>query len=560
MMIRRLSTTGLVSIGALLLSSCDKDKAGDEEVRLVLQITVDGLRGDFLELHKDQLGPDGFRRLMNSGVHFTNAHYHHANTETVVGHSTLATGAPPAVHGMIGNAWYDRRSGQLGYNFEDAGFPLLKTRETTAEVAELDPSKQGVRSNGRSPGRLLAPTFSDTLRLATDGEAKVFAVSGKDRGAIPMAGQGGKAFWFSTSSTDFVTSEYYYEDYPEWTKSWNGKRLAEAYADTEWELSGEPGDYRRIAHDERAYEVDLGGFKRSFPHPYGPANHPLFPTRLLTSSAGDELVADFAATLLEAEELGKDGTPDFLAVSFSSVDAVNHFFGPGSLECEETLRQLDRTLAEFLKKVDQVVGLDRTLVVLSADHGMPVMPEYAVEIGFPAGRLQPQEVVDAANAAASELGVEDAVKTFFRPYLYLDHEAIIESGVDKSKLLEQVTAAIEDIEGVRLAVASDTPPSDAPRSRISSNHHPDRSGDVYVAQEPYWFLFDKGPVACMHGSPWSYDTHVPVIFSGPRLSRQQVGRSMRPADIAPSLSAALGLGPPAMATGEILEELGGSNP
>ncbi len=196
-----------------MLSSASADQAPP---KLVLQITVDALRGDLPQRYSEVIGDGGLRYLMEQGVHFTNAHYLHANTETIVGHTSLSTGAFPAAHGMVGNVWFDRSQNRLVYNIEDPAYHLLTADADVDRSTEIDPTQRAARSDGRSPANILATTFGDELALATDGAAKVFGVSVKDRGAVAMAGHAGKAFWFSKKSGEFVTSNYYYDQYPQW--------------------------------------------------------------------------------------------------------------------------------------------------------------------------------------------------------------------------------------------------------------------------------------------------------------------------------------------------------
>jgi hypothetical protein len=165
--------------------------------KLVLQITVDQLRGDLHRRYLRKMGPGGFRYLLESGVVYENAHHAHANTETVVGHATLATGAHPSAHGLVGNVWLDRSSGQMTYNIEDARYPLLTAGADVDSATEIDPTQRTARTDGRSPAAMLVSTFSDELAIHTVRRAKVFGVSIKDRGAVSMAGHAGKAFWFA---------------------------------------------------------------------------------------------------------------------------------------------------------------------------------------------------------------------------------------------------------------------------------------------------------------------------------------------------------------------------
>jgi predicted AlkP superfamily pyrophosphatase or phosphodiesterase len=545
-------------IFALVLLTFSASSHADNP-RLVLQITIDGLRADLIERYGETFGKDGFHRLINNGIVYRNAHYLHANTETIVGHTTLATGATPAVHGMVGNVWYHADSGELGYNIEDAEAPLLPTREHAVEGAQVDPAQKRARSKGRSPRSILAPTFSDTLTIASGGQAKVFGVSGKDRSAVAMAGKTGTAYWYSTNTGDFQSSRYYMAAYPEWVTHWNKQRGAEKLSDQQWKLQDQHDSYLFADQDDRPYEVDLKGYGRIFPHAYGNVGHPLFFTRVLVSPAGDRLLLDFTKTLIESEGIGDDKITDYLSVSFSSVDAVNHFFGPGSLESEETVRQLDRTLADLLKFIDRKVGLDNTLIVLSADHGIAEMPEYASELGYPAGRIYGDEVLALSRQISSELfGDETLIKDFFRPYLYLDASALARKGLKPKTVASAIASELAKRPGVGGAISSLDEAVGAAKgvaAAVRHNYHPTRSGDIYIFQKPYWFMFDRGAVAAMHGSPWSYDNHVPIIFSGMNIKAARVDRLVHPVDVAPTLSAVLGISPPAAAMGDVLPEV-----
>jgi predicted AlkP superfamily pyrophosphatase or phosphodiesterase len=549
----------LTSMVLVLLASPVLAGQPGDQVRLVLQLTVDGLRADLLTRSFDRYGEGGFRFLMENGAVFSNAHYGHSNTETIVGHATLATGAHPTQHGMTGNVWYDASTGELAYNIEDPDSLPLPVREQQQSGVQVDPAQRLARTTGRSPRALLAETFSDKLLSYTGGRAKVFGVSGKDRGAVSMAGHGGKAFWYSTDSGDFVTSTYYYDSYPSWVALWNAERKADLQADGTWSLLQDPGSYRLAGQDDRPYEVDLRGFGRTFPHQFGSAGNKLLYTQVIASPAGDALLADFARALITAEDLGQDPITDYLSVSFSGVDAANHFFGPSSLENEDMLRQLDHTLAGLLSFIDQTVGLEHTLIVLSADHGMADMPEYVTELGNPAGRLYSEGIEAAANLYGREhLGIEDMTRFFFRPYLYLDHAKIEAAGLSLSDARAQMAKALEQVPGVHLAVTTGGLAALTDRSmaeRIRNNYHSARAGDIYVVQDPYWFNFEKGPVAAMHGSPWKYDTHVPMIFTGPGIARRNIHRQVQPVDVAPTLAALLGMSPPASAQGTVLPEV-----
>ncbi|WOJ94400.1 alkaline phosphatase family protein [Congregibacter variabilis] len=549
--------------GAAVLLSATVTAA--PEVRLVLQVTVDQLRGDLPLRHMEQFGSGGFRYLAKHGVWYTNANYRHANTETIVGHSSLATGTIPAVHGMVGNVWLDRDADTLVYNVEDSNYALLSANADVDKSSEIDPTQRVANSDGRSPRALLSSTFSDQLAIRYPKDSKIFAVSVKDRGAIPLAGQSGKAFWFSKAAGEFVTSNYYYEAYPQWVLDWNRAGKLDRFADASWALSNAAESYQRIAQDDNDWETDVAGFGRTFPHSWGGRDSKYFTTLLTVSPVGDEITLDFAKALLAAEGLGQDDVPDYLSVSFSSTDYVGHVFGASSLEMEDNLIRLDKSLAELFEYVDSTVGLQHTLIVLSADHGGPEAPGYLQELNQTAQYVDDEVVsTDKLNTdLRGFLAVDvDLVQTYFHPYIYLDRDLVREQGLDLASVqtaLAGLLLAKADVAYAYTAtdiVTGSTVGGDIAEF-VSANHQAKRSGDVYVVFKSGSFIndFDGLVVAASHGSPWRYDRHVPVIFAGNRLKGKTVSRVVAPYDIAPTLSNKLGIEAPSGAVGEPLSEV-----
>jgi predicted AlkP superfamily pyrophosphatase or phosphodiesterase len=558
-------TAGLLATGLLLAPGWIAAGVA-EPPRLILQITVDALRGDLPGRYAHLYGGGGFRYLMEQGVHYTNAHYQHANTETIVGHVSLATGTVPAAHGMVGNVWFDREDGRLVYNIEDPDHHLLTAGADVDSNTEIDPTQKAAKVDGRSPATILSSTFSDELAVHYNGKAKIFGVSVKDRGAVSLAGHAGKAFWFSKASGEFVTSSYYYDEYPEWVKTWNAAKPALAYAGKSWELMRDQSKYLFGDSDDRDYETDFPGFGRTFPHPYGAADDKYFTTRLTLSPAGDELTLAFAKALIEAEDLGQDEVPDYLAVSFSSTDYVGHVFGASSLESEDNLARLDRTLAELFAYVDEKVGLENTLIVLSADHGQPEVPGRLHELGIEHARHFDTDALDKAPAIAAlkaQFGIgEELIEAYNQPYLYLNRDLIREKGLDQTEVEKAVAGELVKFDGVAAAVSSTalrtaSLPDTLLMRAILRNFHPKRSGDIYIVFEPNVFItdFDGLTVASTHGSPWRYDTFVPVMFAGAGLKPATVSRPITPYDVAPTLANYLGVKPPSGAIGAPLTEI-----
>jgi predicted AlkP superfamily pyrophosphatase or phosphodiesterase len=538
-----------------------------ERPRLILQITVDQLRGDLPLRHLAQFGEGGFRYLLEQGICYDNAYHTHANTETVVGHATLATGAQPAAHGMVGNLWFDRKAGRTVYNIEDPDYEILSGGAGVDAETEIDPTQIAAGSDGRSPAAILTTTFADELSIATLGAAKVFSVSVKDRAAVAMGGHAGKAFWFSKSAGQFVTSSYYYDAYPGWVEGWNARGVPQGYSGASWELLHPLDDYLFGERDDQSWEPDFAGFGRTFPHPYSTVADRYFTTMLSLSPAGDEITADFAKTLIDAEDLGDDDVTDFLSISFSSTDYVGHLFGPSSLEAEDNLLHLDRTLADLFAYIDQEIGLDRTLIVLSSDHGTPEAPGYLQELGKLGGYVKPDrwDTTAAAERIRERFGLAGKlIQGYDHPYLNLSDEVRGAEGVDLVALETAIAEELVAFEGVAYAFPSSrlregSLPENALTRAVLNNYNPDRSGDIYVVFNPGWFIadFDGLSVTVTHGSPWRYDTFVPILFAGYGLAPRTVSRRVHTVDIATTLAAIADTRPPDGAAGDVLVEVVG---
>ncbi len=549
---------GQIPLGCSVLSAREpvaQVGRGPSQPRLVVQITVDQLRGDLPMRYRDRLGPGGFRYLLEQGVHYANAHYRHANTETAVGHATLVTGADPSVHGIVGNDWIDPTTGAFVYNTEDGRHHIL--------------GKEPETHQGVSPRNLLASTIGDELVISNAGRSRVFSVSGKDRGAILPGGHAGKAFWYSKSTGQFVTSSYYYDEYPSWVEAWNNASPAEAYRGRSWELLHERSSYIAAELDDRPFEAAALSMGRTFPHPYGDDKY--LTLRLGITPPVDELTLDFAQTLIREERLGHGDATDFLAVSFSATDYVGHLFGPSSLESEDMILRLDRTLAALFQSIDEAVGLDSALIVLCADHGAPEAPEYASEVGIDAGRFSFdyfKKNDNPLNQAVEKRFGHHLIADHSHPYLHLDEAAIRAAGLDLAEVERFVAREAMKVPGVFYALsASDILEGrlvNAPlQEKIRRSFSPGRSGNVHLVPNPYWFLHSTDEadkmgltgLAAIHGSPWAYDTYVPIFFAGAGLEPRTVSRRVSPTDIAPTIAAYLGIKYPSGSVGTPLAEV-----
>jgi len=273
---RHIERSIALAVAICLIGSAES--YGNDAPKLVVQITVDQLRGDLPMRYRERLPKGGFRYLLEHGTHYINAHHRHANTETAVGHATLVTGADPSRHGIVGNDWIDPKTGAFVYNTEDERHHLIGQ----------DPKPH----QGVSPHNLLGSTIGDELVLSSAGKSRVFSVSGKDRGAILPGGHAGKAFWYSKSSGEFLTSTYYFDAYPKWVATWNAAKHVDRYRGSKWELLGQRENYVAKDLDDRPYEADFGDLGRTFSHSYGDGKYFTLIVRL--SPAVHELTLDFA--------------------------------------------------------------------------------------------------------------------------------------------------------------------------------------------------------------------------------------------------------------------------
>jgi arylsulfatase A-like enzyme len=323
------------------------------------------------------------------------------------------------------------------------------------------------------------------------------------------------------------------------------------------------------------YETNFPGYGRVFPHPFGKSDSKYFTTLLTASPVGDELTLSFAEALIDGEKLGQRGNTDYLSISFSSADYVGHLFGPSSLESEDNLLQLDRTLAELFKFVDQRVGLANAVLVLSADHGAAEIPGYLNEFGVDAEYVKPKaldpkelEKQPAIEAVKKKFGIDkDLIQAYFQPYIYLNHDVLRERGLNEAEVARAVAVEVAKLDGIWMAAPSGAVAGGSVSAMpldqtIQRNYNPKRSGDIYVVFKPRWFIgdFDGLSVASVHGSPWRYDTFVPVVFVCPGMAAQRVFREIATVDVAPTLSALLGITYPSGSVGKPLVEVLQSRP
>jgi hypothetical protein len=546
------------------LTACSFEKP--KPPALVVFITVDGLRSDLLSRYRSELTrTKGFEFLLKNGIQYSQAFYPHAHTARLTGHSSLATGAPPSIHGMIGDVWFDRRQKLRVFGVEDSTYAPLHPKGFHPKMDEVSFSGEHTY-HGSTPLALKASTLSDELRMAYGRQSKIFSVAMDSRAAVPLAGQTGLAYWFSKQDRQFVTSNYYLDTYPKWVTSWRDERLMDSFEGSQWKrLNSQASSKGNQRVSKEANDSLLPGYGIGFPYTFPSLDDPAYTKFLYTSPAADTLTLNFATQLLKREGLGQDDVPDFLAVSFSSLNAVAHLKGISSVEVKDIVLRLDQKIALFLQKINEQVGLKRTLIVLTAAHGMPESVVVAQQRGlhnsayFDPDQLKQSQVFQPL-LDRYQLGSE-VVTSYDFPHIYLNRELIRKRGLALETVQQILAASILRLSGV-LKVMTSTQleqgnlPQTALSKKVMNSFDPERSGDLHVILEPRRYLRVSTKVhASKEGSPWHYDTHVPLIVSAYRYKSAKVTRPISLYSIAPTLAQLLKVSPPSGSVEVVLDEL-----
>ena len=524
----------LVAVALLLAVSTTQHAArgvpaqgiAQPEIRLVLLIAVDQFRYDYLTRFRAEY-TGGLAQLLTRGADFTNAYLDHYPTVTAVGHSTMLSGATPSVSGIIGNDWFDRALGASVTSVSDPSTTLV-----------------GANGTGASPRRLLASTVGDQLKSAsraapgTEAMPKVFGMALKDRSAILPAGHmADAAFWLDTRSGAFVTSTYYRPDLPAWAASFNTGKPADAYLGKIWtflDASAGPGHRLPTEPGTPYYSAVFG------------------------SPFGNELLKAFAVAALEHERLGTRGVTDLLSVSFSSNDSVGHTYGPDSPEVRDISVRTDKVIGELLARVDRLVGLDHTIVALTADHGVAPLPELQAARKMPGGRLKGEEVFGPIEAAlTAKYGPGKWILATAGSSPYLNRALMDEKQLDPAEVRRVAAAAAMTAPHVarvytREQIVGGGLPHDFIGHRIERSYSLQRSGDLEIILDPYWLRSGTGTT---HGTPYSYDAHIPLIVMGPGIRAGAYHGFAALNDLAPTLAALLSIEPPSGSQGRVLDEM-----
>jgi hypothetical protein len=534
----------LIGLVLGLLSAAAAFAAGPA---LVVVMVIDGLPQEQVVKYRDLYGAGGFQRLLNEGAWYQNAHHMHAVTLTAPGHATMLTGSYSYRNGIIANEWIDRTSFEQVYNTGDAAHTYLG-----ADTKKLD---------GTSPARLRVTTVGDELRYSNNGQSKVVAVSGKDRGAILLAGKRGTAYMYMDQNGQFASSTYYMKAHPAWHDAYYAKKPQDKWMGQAWTPLLPEAAYARSAPENLPWYRPFVGGARAFPYPL-PTDPKAYYSQLIRTPFGDEATLDFARAAIEGENLGRNpaGVADLLGISLSTHDYVNHGHGPESKISQDHLLRVDRALAAFFEYLDRRIGLDKVVITLSADHGFMNAPEYSAANGLAGARLNQAKLMTDLNTALSErFGVKgNLAPRFGYPAIPLDQQLIAKSFLNRAEVERFAANFIEGFPGIaqvftRTQLESGELPNTPLRAQVLKAWNRDLSGDLYLIQQPFTLF---GGQVVTHGSPYSYDSNVPLMIYGKTwIKAGKYPQAAAVADLAPTLSYLLEVRPPSGSEGRVLEEI-----
>jgi predicted AlkP superfamily pyrophosphatase or phosphodiesterase len=493
--------------------------------KLVVTIIVDQMRYDYLERAPEKFANEGFRLLTERGAFMTFARYNYVPTITGPGHASYLSGSPPGIHGIIGNEWFDKRTGKDIYCCADTNVVAVGTTNKSA----------------MSPHNFVGATVADQMRLAFN--SKVISVSMKDRGAILPAGKKpAGAFWFETKSGNFITSTYYMTNLPTWVSEFNDRKLPATYLGKTWERIHEPSEY--LFADNAPGEGKLFGETNSvFNHTINTSTNgfdTVYPTPF-----SDEILTQFAMAAIDAEQLGQGNQPDLLCVSYSALDGMGHTFGPYSHEVQDETFRIDRQLETLFHHIDDKVGLANTIIVLTADHGVAPTPEFAKQMGLDAPRWDPAKFMTNLQARLEQqFGAGKYFATTKIPYndIFLSHDTLRE----KQLTLATVAPVIREFAlstglfmncFTRDQLLEGRAPGQIGQFYING-YNPERGADLMLVPKPFT-LAGTNKTGTTHGSVYAYDTRVPVLFFGRAFKAGRYSDEFYITDIAATLCSAL---------------------
>ena len=512
--------------------------------KLVIGIVVDQMRPDYLYRYYDQYSEGGFKKILKEGYNCKNVHYNYIPTYTGPGHSSIYTGCTPSSHGIVGNNWYERNSKKVVYCVEDS-------------------SAVGVGSSSRagkmSAKRQLSPTIGDELKFYSQMQSKVIGIALKDRAAILPAGHAANAaYWYENGN--FISSNYYLKTLPDWVVGFNKLNKADKYLSQVWNTLLPIEQYTNSMADDNKFEGTFKGEARPvFPHNLPALKEQNGQLNMIRSTPfGNSLTLDFALACITGEQLGKDEKTDLLAISFSSTDYVGHQYGIDAIETQDTYLRLDRDLASLLEFLDKEIGKDQYLIFLTADHAGVRTPSYLLENKTPAGYINENTFKDSLAGFYFRSYGDSLVLDYTNQQFYLSQQKITAKKLNPQEVHEKGKNYLLQLNGVSSVFTKDVLRSGLQMQndigqKTMMGFNDERCGDLFV--NFYHGYVEYHQTGTTHGSPYNYDTHVPLLFFGNGIKKGEDWNLYQITDIAPTVSALLNIPFPGGATGKVIVPL-----
>lgn len=529
-----------------------KSKAGTEvsesikPPKLVVGIVVDQMRYDYLSRFGSHFTDGGFNRLVKQGFNCHNHHFNYAPTKTAPGHAAIYTGATPKLSGIMGNSWFDRKVDSVIYCVDDHSVSSVGTRSVHGQ---------------KSPHRMDVNTITDQLRLHSQFRSKTIAISFKDRGSVLPGGYlANAAYWFyGKSEGKFISSSYYMQSLPGWVQAYNDSDAISRYKKA-WIPMKDLQTYEESGPDNTNYEHIFTGEDA----PVMPRNIPgLWEANgefdlLKYTPFSNTITTDFALEAIKNEGLGMDEYTDFLAISYSATDEIGHKYGVNSKEIQDTYLRLDRDLEHLFNSLDEIVGSDKYLVFLTADHGAVHVPSYLVDNKLAGGYFSIEENIEPLNQFLEfKYGPEDLIKGRYNNQIFLDSKLIDNLDLSAAEVQQTLADELKRKPQILLALTATQLSSIHKETGIygllANGYNQKLSGDIYYVLKPGYLDYDR--TGSDHGSPHVYDTHVPLIFYGSGIKKGHTYQQTVVTDIAPTLAAILRIAVPNGSMGQPIEEV-----
>ncbi len=529
-MLRKISVAAAAFLSVLTINAQKNKNSQLERPKLVVGLVVDQMRWDYLYRFYNKYGNDGFKRLLNTGYSLNNVHIPYVPTVTALGHTCIYTGSVPAIHGIAGNDWTDKETGQNVY---------CTTDESVKPVGTAN-----VKVGSHSPKNLWSTTVTDELRLATNFQGKVIGVSLKDRASILPAGHTPNgAFWFDDSTGDFITSSWYMNDLPQWVKTFNSQDLPDKLVANGWNTLLPIDQYTESSPDNSSWEGLLGSAKTpTFPYSNLAADYQAKKDNIRYTPFGNTLTLKLAEAAVEGEKLGGDDIVDMLAINLASTDYAGHKFGPNSIEVEDVYLRLDKDLAQFFNYLDSKVGKGQYTVFLSADHGgahsVGFLQEHKITTGFFGDGMDKN-----VNLKLKEkFGVDKLINAVDNYQIYFDRKLLKENNIKLEDVVDFTVKEIEsdpsDLYAVPVNKVSESSIPEPIKQRIINGINRQRSGDIQLISHDS-MLPPYSKTGTTHSVWNSYDSHIPLIFMGWGIQHGESNKAYFMTDIAPTVSSLL---------------------